>query len=97
MGSLVEVQQTAKPKIEILETSSRIPWSGHSAKHVIENIYENISVAGMSIIFVNTRAQAEFLFQELWQINDNHRRIAPSPWFIRAGFASKSGSKHGDR
>ncbi|MBO93129.1 MAG: DNA ligase-associated DEXH box helicase [Rhodospirillaceae bacterium] len=76
IGSLVEVQQAAKPKIEILETSSRIPWSGHSAKHVIENIYENISAAGMSIIFVNTRAQAEFLFQELWQINDNHRRIA---------------------
>ena len=75
-GSLVEVSEGVRPEIEILEASSRIPWSGHSAKHVIENIYENISSAGMSIIFVNTRAQAEFVFQELWQVNDKHRRIA---------------------
>ena len=75
-GSLVEVSEAVRPEIEILEASSRIPWSGHSAKHVIENIYENISSAGMSIIFVNTRAQAEFVFQELWQVNDKHRRIA---------------------
>ncbi len=75
-GSLVEVSEGVRPEIEILEASSRIPWSGHSAKHVIENIYENISGAGMSIIFVNTRAQAEFVFQELWQVNDKHRRIA---------------------
>ena len=75
-GSLVEVSEGVRPEIEILEASSRIPWSGHSAKHVIENIYKNISSAGMSIIFVNTRAQAEFVFQELWQVNDKHRRIA---------------------
>ena len=75
-GSLVEVSEAVRPEIEILEASSRIPWSGHSAKHVIKNIYENISRAGMSIIFVNTRAQAEFVFQELWQVNDKHRRIA---------------------
>ena len=75
-GSLVEVSEGVRPEIEILEASSRIPWSGHSAKHVIENIYENISSAGMSIIFVNTRAQAEFVFQELWQVNYKHRRIA---------------------
>ena len=75
-GSLVEVSEAVRPEIEILEGHSRIPWSGHSAKHVIKNIYENISKAGMSIIFVNTRAQAEFVFQELWQVNDKHRRIA---------------------
>ena len=31
-GSLVEVSEAVRPEIEILEASSRIPWSGHSAK-----------------------------------------------------------------
>ena len=30
----------------------------------------------MTIVFVNTRAQAELVFNKLWQENDNNLRIA---------------------
>jgi len=39
-------------------------------------ILARIRAAGMTIVFVNTRAQAELLFQELWKLNDETLPIA---------------------
>ena len=41
-----------------------------------KNIYNNILKHKSSIIFVNTRAQAEVLFQSLWKINKDKLNIA---------------------
>ena len=40
------------------------------------DILERIRAAGMTIVFVNTRAQAELIFQALWKLNDETLPIA---------------------
>ena len=73
---IVRVPQASPPQIDILQTDNRIPWSGHLARHALEPLYAAIADARMSVVFVNTRAQAEFVFQNLWQLNDRNLRIA---------------------
>ncbi len=63
------------PEIEILVTRERLPWSGHMALHAVAEIYERLKAAGTTIVFVNTRAQAELVFRELWRINDDNLPI----------------------
>ncbi len=75
-AKILNVEETSTPKIEILETNSRVPWSGHMASYAIKAIYQKIKKSSLTIIFVNTRAQAELVFNKLWQENDNNLRIA---------------------
>ena len=75
-GKIVTVPQATAPMIDILQTENRIPWSGHMARHALDEVYHQIADARMSVVFVNTRAQAEFVFQRLWQLNDRNLRIA---------------------
>ena len=70
------VEETSVPKIDILETNNRVPWSGHMASYAIKDIYQKIEKSSLTIVFVNTRAQAELVFNKLWQENDNNLRIA---------------------
>ena len=64
------------PEIEILATTAYLPWSGHMAVHALEEVYEAIRRASTTIVFVNTRAQAEIVFQELWRLNEDGLAIA---------------------
>jgi ATP-dependent helicase Lhr and Lhr-like helicase len=66
----------APPDIRILSSAERVPWSGHKAVYAIPEIYAEIKKAKMSLIFVNTRSQAEIIFQELWHANDDNLSIA---------------------
>ena len=75
-GLIICVPQTVAPQVDILQTDKRIPWSGHMARHALQALYEAIVDARMSVVFVNTRAQAEFVFQNLWRLNDRNLRIA---------------------
>ena len=75
-SELVTVDGGARPIISILSTEERIPWSGHSARHAMQEVYESIKEHRTVLIFVNTRSQAELLFQELWKINDDNLPIA---------------------
>ncbi|WP_426029168.1 ligase-associated DNA damage response DEXH box helicase [Brevundimonas sp. TWP2-3-4b2] len=61
----------APPVVDVLVSEGRVPWAGHTGQHAIPEVYEVIKGAGMSLIFVNTRWQAEFVFQQLWAINDD--------------------------
>ena len=65
-----------KPKLEILNTGARLPWSGHMAMHAGPEIYERLRTVQTAIVFVNTRAQAELIFNELWRLNDDNLPIA---------------------
>ena len=65
-----------RPEVEILDSAERIPWAGHSGRHALGEVYERIKAANMTLVFVNTRAQAEFTFQELWRMNDDGLAIA---------------------
>ena len=72
----LNVEETSVPKIDILETNNRVPWSGHMASYAIRDIYQKIKKSSLTIVFVNTRAQAELVFNKLWQENENNLRIA---------------------
>jgi len=65
-----------KPEIEILSGESRVPWSGHMARHTLPQVYRAIGAGRLALVFVNTRAQAEVAFQELWRLNDDNLPIA---------------------
>jgi ATP-dependent Lhr-like helicase len=65
-----------RAEIRILDTQERLPWSGHYGLHAVKEIYEEIKGAGTAIVFVNTRAQAELLFQGLWHANEDALPIA---------------------
>ena len=66
----------AKPNIHILKSDERVPWSGHSTLYAIPDVYKAIGQAKMTLIFVNTRSQAEMAFQALWEANEDHLPIA---------------------
>ncbi len=66
----------AEPEVEILTTRARLPWSGHMALHALGEVYQRIRQAGTTLVFVNTRAQAELVFQELWRLNADGLAIA---------------------
>ncbi|MBL8689424.1 MAG: ligase-associated DNA damage response DEXH box helicase [Rhodospirillaceae bacterium] len=65
----------AKPEIGILRTKEETPWAGHMAHHAIPEIYEQIKKHNTTIVFVNTRAQAEIAFQGLWRLNNDNLAI----------------------
>ena len=46
------------------------------AIHAIAEVYAQIKAARTTLVFVNTRAQAELIFQALWRINDDNLPIA---------------------
>lgn len=62
--------------ITILKSRAELPWAGHSARYALPEIYEAIKAHRLSLIFVNTRSQAEMLFHELWRCNDDNLPIA---------------------
>ncbi len=76
MSDLVVVEGGAKPEITILESKERVPWAGHSATYSIPEIYEAIKRHKTTLLFVNTRSQAERLFQQLWTANEDVLPIA---------------------
>ncbi|MDQ0316799.1 ligase-associated DNA damage response DEXH box helicase [Amorphus orientalis] len=76
MADIVEVPGGAKPDIRIVEAEERIPWSGHSARWALPAVYEAIRAHKTTLVFVNTRSQAEMLFHELWRINEDTLPIA---------------------
>lgn len=75
-GHMIEVKSPTKPNIEILMGEGRMPWAGHSGTYVLEDLYARLKQSKTSVVFVNTRAQSEKVFQELWRINDDNLRIA---------------------
>ncbi|AWC25573.1 ATP-dependent helicase [Aminobacter sp. MSH1] len=76
MAELITVSGGAKPEISILDSEEHVPWSGHSARYAIPDVYEAIRKHRTTLLFVNTRSQAELLFQELWRVNDDNLPIA---------------------
>jgi ATP-dependent helicase Lhr and Lhr-like helicase len=84
-AGLVEVAGGAKPVIEILDSRARVPWAGHTARYAMKEIYEAIKAHRTTLLFVNTRSQAEMLFQELWRANDASLPIALHHGSLDAG------------
>ncbi|MDD1519867.1 MULTISPECIES: ligase-associated DNA damage response DEXH box helicase [Bradyrhizobium] len=75
-ADIVVAGGAAPPVVEMLDTRERLPWAGHSARHALPEIYELIKANKTTLVFVNTRSQAEMLFQNLWSMNDDGLAIA---------------------
>jgi ATP-dependent helicase Lhr and Lhr-like helicase len=75
-ADIVVAGGAAAPVVEMLDTRERLPWAGHSARHALGEIYDLIRRNRTTLVFVNTRSQAEMLFQDLWRMNDDGLAIA---------------------
>ncbi|WP_333605461.1 DEAD/DEAH box helicase, partial [Novosphingobium sp.] len=72
----VEGEPAAAPQVEILlPREERIPWSGHAATWAIPQLIEQIRAHRTTLIFTNTRFLAEYIFQELWDANEDNLPI----------------------
>ncbi|MHA1134260.1 MAG: ligase-associated DNA damage response DEXH box helicase [Alphaproteobacteria bacterium] len=76
LAEIVTAEGGAHADITILKSNADLPWAGHSARYALPEIYESIKAHNMSLMFVNTRSQAEMLFHELWRCNDDNLAIA---------------------
>src|SRR4051812_4256817 len=65
-ADLVVADAGAAPIVTMLDTAQQLPWAGHSARHALDEIYALIKKHKTTLVFVNTRMQAEMIFQELW-------------------------------
>lgn len=73
---LVEGEKGAEPQVEILlPEEERVPWGGHAGRWAIPQLYEEIRKNKTTLVFTNTRFLAEFIFQLLWDINEDNLPI----------------------
>ncbi len=73
---LIEVAQGTPPALSVLLPTERLPWSGHMGLGAASAVLERIGAHRMTIVFVNTRAQGELMFQALWKLNADTLPIA---------------------
>jgi len=59
------------PDIQMLRTDEAPPWSGGGAAYAIPAVLDQIKQHNTTLIFHNTRAQAEIFFHNLWLANDD--------------------------
>lgn len=75
-AQLIRAGGGADPELTILASDDRLPWAGHSAAYAYPELYQVIRENGTTLLFVNTRSQAEMLFQGLWEANEDDLPIA---------------------
>lgn len=73
--TLVRGDPGAPAVIDVLISEGKVPWAGHTGQHAIPEVYAAIQRARLALIFVNTRWQSEFVFQQLWVVNDDNLPI----------------------
>ncbi|MBH5321509.1 ligase-associated DNA damage response DEXH box helicase [Aurantiacibacter sediminis] len=73
---LVEGESGAEPEVEILlPDEERVPWGGHAATWSIAQLYQRIRDNRTTLVFTNTRFLAEYIFQHLWDANEDNLPI----------------------
>ena len=73
---VIEAPRGAPPALELMLADTHVPWAGRMGLAAASAVMRRILSAGTTIVFVNTRAQGELLFNELWRINDDTLPIA---------------------
>ncbi|OAO08063.1 helicase-related protein, partial [Roseovarius indicus] len=67
---ILQADPGPEPDIAMLETEERPPWSGGGAAYSIPAVLDQIRRHRTTLIFHNTRAQAEIFFHNLWLANE---------------------------
>jgi len=71
-ADLVLGEEGAEPEVEILlPEEARVPWGGHAATWAIPQLYEELKRNRTTLVFTNTRFLAEYIFQHLWDVNED--------------------------
>jgi len=74
--ALVTGEAGVPPQLSILlPQDARVPWGGHAAGWAVPQLYAAIKANRTTLVFTNTRFLAEFIFQKLWDANDDHLPI----------------------
>lgn len=68
---IIEADPGPEPDISMLVTEEAPPWSGGGAKYAIPAVLEAVRQHKTTLIFHNTRAQAEIFFHNLWLANED--------------------------
>ncbi|GAA5065108.1 ligase-associated DNA damage response DEXH box helicase [Roseibacterium beibuensis] len=63
------------PDISMLQTTEPPPWSGGGGRYAIPAVLEEVRKHRTTLIFHNTRAQAEIFFHHLWLANEEQLPI----------------------
>ncbi|MEM8958443.1 MAG: ligase-associated DNA damage response DEXH box helicase [Pseudomonadota bacterium] len=63
------------PDIAMLETETHPPWAGGGGRYAIKAVLDQVRQHNTTLIFHNTRAQAEIFFHELWLANEDQLPI----------------------
>ncbi|MCV6825282.1 MULTISPECIES: ligase-associated DNA damage response DEXH box helicase [Halocynthiibacter] len=69
--SILHAPSGPTPDIQMLKTTEAPPWSGGGAAYSIPAVMELVKQHKTTLIFHNTRAQAEIFFHNLWLANDD--------------------------
>jgi ATP-dependent Lhr-like helicase len=70
--TLVQGEPGAPAEVEILlPVEERVPWGGHAATWAIPQLYDVVRRNRTTLIFTNTRFLAEYIFQNLWDANED--------------------------
>ncbi len=81
---IIEADPGPDPDISMLETEEAPPWAGGGGKYAIPAVLEQVRAHNTTLIFHNTRAQAELFFHHLWLANED-----PLPIGIHHGALAK--------
>jgi Lhr-like helicase len=73
---VIEEPDGAPPELTMMLPEGELSWAGHMGLDAAPGVMARIREAGMTIVFVNTRAQAELMFQALWRLNEPTLPIA---------------------
>jgi ATP-dependent Lhr-like helicase len=76
LAALITGPVGAPPQVEVLIANNEVPWGGFTARHAMPDVYAAIKQARTTLVFVNTRFQAEIAFQTLWDLNEDALPIA---------------------
>ncbi|MBB3859756.1 ATP-dependent Lhr-like helicase [Novosphingobium hassiacum] len=69
---LVVGEPGAEPEVTILNPEDqRVPWGGHAAAWAVPQLYDEIRRNKTTLVFTNTRFLAEYIFQLMWDINED--------------------------
>lgn len=68
--AVLEADPGPAPDIALLPTRQPPPWAGGGGRYAVPDVLDAVAGARTTIIFLNTRAQAELFFQALWLAND---------------------------
>jgi len=74
--AILQADPGPEPDIAMLDVAAPPPWAGGGAAHAIPEVLGAIRAHRTTLVFHNTRAQAEIFFHKLWLANEDALPIA---------------------